>query len=129
MVKVKDIMTSHPIKIDANKTIREAINVMAEKRIGSLMVFKKDKIVGLLEEADVIRKVADRDLNSYVTTVEQVMSVPSIIHEEKSYNDAGDMMIEHHVRHLAVSENCKIIGIISMFDLLRPVYTEKYDWL
>ncbi len=129
MVKVKDIMTSHPIKIDANKTVREAINIMVEKRIGSLMVFKRDEIVGLLEEGDIIRNVLARDLNAYVTTVEQVMSAPSIIREEKSNNDASDMMIEHHVRHLAVLENSKITGIVSMYDLLRPVYMEKSYWM
>jgi CBS domain-containing protein len=128
MVKVKDIMTKNPVIIEANKTVREAINILSEKRIGSLMVCKGDDIVGLLEEGDVVRNALAKDLNFYVTKVEEVMSAPFIINEDQSDNDASDMMLEHHVRHLAVSENSKIIGIVSMYDLLRPIYTGKSFW-
>ncbi len=128
MVKVKDIMTKNPAKIDATKTIREAISIMAEKKFGSLMVYAGDKIVGLVEEGDVIRKVLDKDLNIYVTKVEQVMSEAFTIGEDKSDNEASDLMLEHHVRHLAVFDGAKIIGLISMYDLLRTIYSGKSFW-
>ncbi|MBI1822401.1 MAG: CBS domain-containing protein [Nitrospirae bacterium] len=128
MVKVKQIMTKNPVKIDANKTVREAINVMADKKFGCLMVCKGEEIVGVIEEADIIRKVLAQDLNYYVTKVEQVMSVPLIINEDKSDDEASDMMVEHKVRHLAVAEDSKVIGIISMYDLMRPIYSGKSFW-
>jgi CBS domain-containing protein len=128
MVKVKEIMTKNPVKVDANKTVREAINIMAEKKIGSLLVYKENEIVGILEESDIIKNVLVRDLNPYVVKVETVMSVPFVIQEDKTDNEASDMMFQHKVRHLAVSGNGKIAGIVSMQDLLRPVYTGRSFW-
>ena len=128
MVKVKDIMTINPVKIEADKTVREASKLMAQMKLGSLMVCKGGEVIGILEEADIIRNVLAKDLNSYVTKVEKVMSVPFIIDEEKYDDEASDMMNQHHVRHLAVSSNSKIAGIISMLDLIRPVYSGKSFW-
>jgi len=128
MVKVKEIMTRNPVKVDGNKTIREAINIMAEKKIGSLLVYKDNDIVGILEESDIIKNVLARDLNPYVVKVETVMSIPFVIHEDNTDNEASDMMYEHSVRHLAVSCGTKIGGILSMQDLLRPVYTGRSFW-
>ena len=128
MVKVKNIMTRNPVKVDAGKTVREAINIMAEKKIGSLIVCKGEEIVGILEEGDVVRNVLAKDLNPYVTKVVQVMSVPLVINEDRSDDEASEMMMEHRVRHLAVSEDSKIIGLISMYDLIRPVYSGKSFW-
>jgi CBS domain-containing protein len=130
MVKLKQIMTKDPVKIDAGKTIREAINLMVEKKLGSVMVFKEKsgEIVGILEESDIIRNVLAKDLNPYVVKVEQVMSVPFVIDEEKSDDEASDLMSQKKVRHLAVSSHSKIIGIVSMQDLIRPVYSGKSFW-
>lgn len=128
MVKVKEIMTKNPVKVDASKTVREAINIMTEKKIGSLLVYKENEIIGILEESDIIKNVLVRDLNPYVVKVETVMSVPFVIQEDKTDNEASDMMFLHRVRHLAVTENGKIAGIVSMQDLLRPVYTGRSFW-
>jgi CBS domain-containing protein len=128
MVKVKEIMTKNPVKVDANKTVREAINIMSEKKIGSLLVYKDHEIVGILEENDIIKNVLVKDLNPYIVKVESVMSVPFVIHEEKGDNEASDLMFQHKVRHLAVSCNGKIGGVVSMQDLLRPVYTGRSLW-
>ena len=128
MVKVKEIMTKNPVKVDANKTVREAINIMTEKKIGSLLVYKENEIVGILEESDIIKNVLVRDLNPYVVKVETVMSVPFVIQENQTDNEASDMMFQRRVRHLAVSENGKIAGIISMQDLLRPIYAGRSFW-
>lgn len=128
MVKVKEIMTINPVKVDANKTVREAVNIMAEKKIGSLLVFKDNEILGILEENDILAKLLAKDLNPYVVKVESLMSVPFIIDEDKTDNEASDMMFQHRVRHLAVSVNGKIGGIVSMQDLLRPIYSGRSFW-
>jgi CBS domain-containing protein len=128
MVKIKEIMTKNPVKVDAHKTVREAINIMSEKKIGSLLVYMDNKIVGILEESDIITNLLVKDLNPYVVKVETVMSVPFIIHEDNTDNEASDMMFLHKVRHLAVSVNGKIGGVLSMQDLLRPVYSGRSFW-
>ena len=128
MVKVKQIMTKNPVKVDAQKTVREAVNIMTEKKLGSLLVCKGNEIVGILEESDIIRNVLEKDLNPYVVKVEAVMSVPFVIDEEKTDDEASDMMFQRKVRHLAVSVDSKIGGIVSMQDLIRPVYTGRSFW-
>ncbi|MHB8481191.1 MAG: CBS domain-containing protein [Nitrospiria bacterium] len=129
MVKVKEIMTRNPVKIEADKTVCEASNLMAKTKLGSLMVCKGEEVIGILEEADIIRNVLAKDLNPDETKVKDVMSVPFIIDEERSDDEASDMMNQNHVRHLAVSSNSQIAGIISMLDLIRPVYSGKSFWV
>lgn len=129
MVTVKEMMTKNPVKVDADKTVREAINIMAEKNLGSLLVYKGNKLVGLLEEGDIIRNVLNKDLNTYVVTVETAMSVPFVIDEKKTDNEANDLMFQNRVRHLAVTNGEQITGIVSMQDLIRPVYTGKSIWV
>lgn len=128
MVLVKQIMTKNPVKVEASKTVREVITLMAERKLGSLLVCKGEDVVGILEEADIIRKLLGKDLNPYVTKVEEVMSTPFLIDQEKTDNEASDMMFQNHVRHLAVTADSKIIGIVSMYDLIRPVYGGKSFW-
>ncbi|MHB8483084.1 MAG: CBS domain-containing protein [Nitrospiria bacterium] len=131
MVKLKDIMTKNPVTVDSDRTVREAVNIMVEKKLGSLMVCKErtGEIIGIIEEANIVRDVLARDLNPYVVKVKEVMSVPFVIDEEKSDNEASDLMSQHEVRHLAVSSNSKIVGIVSMQDLIRPVYAGKSFWI
>jgi CBS domain-containing protein len=122
---VKEIMTTNPVRVEASQTVREAVKIMTEKTIGSIFVYKKGEIVGILEEGDILKKVLCKDLNPYVTKVEEVMSPLHTINEDKMDDEAGQMMIERGVRHITVSENSKVVGVISMFDLMRPIYTRK----
>jgi CBS domain-containing protein len=128
MIKVREIMTKDLLKTKADQTIREAIGLMTEYGVGSLVVQKGQEIVGILEESDIIKKVLAGDLNPYITTVEKVMSVPFVIHQEKSDDEASDLMVRQNVRRLVVSDGSAIVGILSMQDLLRPVYAGKSFW-
>lgn len=129
MVKVREIMTRNPVKIEAGKTVREAINLMTQKKLGSLLVCQGEEITGILEEADIIRNVLARDLNFYVTKVGEVMSDPIAIDDERSDDEASDMMNLHHVRHLVVTSGSRISGILSMLDLIRPIYSGRSFWV
>jgi CBS domain-containing protein len=130
MVKLKQIMTKNPVKIDSGKTVREAVNLMVEKKLGSVMVYqeKSGEIVGILGESDVVRNVLAKDLNPYIVKVEDVMSIPFVIDEEKNDDEASDLMSQKKVKHLAVSSHSRIVGIVSMQDLIRPVYAGKSFW-
>jgi len=128
MMKITDIMTRNPVTIEGDKTVREAVHLMAETKLGSLMVCQDNEIVGILEEGDLIRKVMAKDLNPNLTRVTEAMSVPLIIDDQRSDDDASDMMKLHQVRHLAVSQDSQIVGIVSMFDLIRPVYLGRSFW-
>jgi CBS domain-containing protein len=130
MVKLKQIMTKDPVRIEAGKTIREAVTLMVERKLGSVMVYqeKNGEIIGILEESDVVRNVLAKDLNPYVVKVEEVMSIPFVIDEEKNDDEASELMSQKKVRHLAVASHSKIVGIVSMQDLIRPVYSGRSFW-
>ena len=128
MVKVKEIMTKNLVIVEANSVVREAIRIMSEKKLGSLLVRKGEEIFGILEEADIVNNILAKDLNLYVVKVETVMSIPFVIDEERTDNDASDMMFQNKVRHLVVSDGKRIVGVLSMADLLRPVYAGKSFW-
>jgi CBS domain-containing protein len=128
MVKVKEMMTKNLVIVDADTVVREAIQTMTEKKLGSVLVRKGKEIVGILEESDIIKNVLARDINPYVVKVETVMSIPFVIGEENTDNEASDMMVQQKVRRLVVSDGERIVGIVSMQDLLRPVYTGKLFW-
>jgi CBS domain-containing protein len=128
MVKVKEIMTKNPVAVDADSAIREAIQIMSEKKLGSVLVRKGKDIVGILEESDIVKNIVAKDLNLYMVKVEAVMSIPFVIDEERTDTDASNIMLQNKVRHLVVSDGKKIVGILSMADLIRPVYTGKSFW-
>lgn len=128
MIKVKEMMTKKLFKADADRTVREAIQLMTEYQVGSLLVQRGKEIVGIFEESDILKKVLVRDLNPYVTRIEEVMSIPFVIDQEKTDDEASDLMVQQNVRRLVVSDGSSIVGIVSMQDLLRPVYAGKSFW-
>jgi CBS domain-containing protein len=128
MIKIKEIMTRRLVEIDSERTVREAVQIMTERKLGSLLVRKGNEIIGILEESDIMKNLLAKDLNAYVVKVEAVMSIPFVISEEKSDNDASDMMVKQNVRRLVVSDGSKIVGLVSMQDLMRPVYAGRSIW-
>jgi CBS domain-containing protein len=128
MIKVKEIMTRNIVVVDANSSVREAVQIMSENKLGSMLVRKGKEIVGILEESDILKNVVSKDLNLYTVKVETVMSIPFMIDEDRADNDASDLMRYKKVRHLVVSDGKRIVGILSMADLLRPVYAGNMYW-
>lgn len=128
MIKVKEIMSKNLVEVEAGQTVREAISIMTEKNLGSLLIRKGKELVGILEDSDILKNVLAKDLNPYVATVESVMSIPFLIDGEKSDNDASDLMNKQKVRRLLVSDGSDIIGIVTMKDLIRPLYSGRSFW-
>jgi CBS domain-containing protein len=129
MITVKKIMHAGIFTLPSNTTIREASRIMREKNIGSLYIKNGDKVVGIVTETDIVKKgVAEkRDLDSSV--LGDIMSSPVYaIDANKSVTDANEMMDSKKVRHLAVTEGGEIVGVISVRDLLHPIYMDGEGW-
>jgi CBS domain-containing protein len=108
--------------IASERTVLEATQTMAEKRIGSLLVLEAGDMVGIVTETDVVRKVIAAGLPASSTSVGAVMNAPLIqIHIDDSARDASRLMGEKRVRHLAVTEGNKIMGLLSLRDLVKVV--------
>jgi len=108
--------------IDLDESLRTASRRMAEKRIGALMVTQVGKMIGMVSERDLIQKGMAEGKDADRATVGMVM-MPRIVDIDinRTVHDASDLMAEQNIRHLAVTENHAIVGILSVRDLLRMI--------
>jgi len=108
--------------IASERTVSEATQTMGEKRIGSLLVLEAGEMVGIVTETDVVRKVIADGLHARSTSVRAVMNAPLIqIDINRTIRDASRLMAEKRIRHLAVTEENKVVGLLSVRDLVRMV--------
>lgn len=119
MTTITAVMTKKLQSIPGERSVAEATRRMRDDRIGSLLVEQTGEYVGIVTETDVVRKgVAEgRDLEKL--TVEKIMSSPMAgIESIRGVQDAHDMMADLGIRHLVVREAGKVIGVLSVRDLL-----------
>ena len=118
MATVGQLMTREVSAIAEGSSIQEAAQFMQANRIGSLLVEKNAQYTGIITETDVVRAVAEGPDVTEVT-VQGVMSSPILsVDRNLSPQYARDLMADRRIRHLAVTEEEKIVGIISVRDLL-----------
>ena len=111
-------------KISPTTTIQEAARIMGIQKVGSLFVEKEGLLIGILTETDIVRKAAAKGLDLKKDTVDAIISKPIIsIEATRSPQDAFDLMGEVGIRHLGITERGKIVGVLSVRDLL--VYFKK----
>lgn len=123
MVPVKMVMSKKLLKVRKGTSVRKAAELMLQKRVGSVLITDGEDYVGILTDTDVTQRVVAARLDPDATPVEKVMTSPLLaIEASRSIADANDIMDQEHIRHLAVIEKEKIIGVISARDLLRHVY-------
>ena len=92
---------------------------MRDGNIGSLFVTNGKDVIGILTDTDMVRRVVAAGVDPGKTTVEQIMSAPIVtIEENKTLLDANDLMAQSHLRHLGVSRDGKLVGMISVRDLV-----------
>jgi CBS domain-containing protein len=107
-------------------TVYDAIAKMAERNIGSLLVMSGPKLVGIITERHYSRKVALRGKSSPETAVRDIMETPVIyVRPEQSVEECMALMNAKRVRHLPVLEGDKVIGIVSIGDLVQSIIGEQ----
>ena len=114
--------------IPPDAVVFEALRIMADKNIGALLVMQKETVVGIFSERDYARKIILRGESSRTTAVKDVMtSSVLMVNPEQSIDECMALMTEKHVRHLPVVENGKLIGLISIGDVVKAIISEhKY---
>ena len=112
--------------IGSEEPVLQAIQMMADKHIGALPVLKDGELVGIVSERDYARKVILLGRSSADTPVWQIMSAPvTTVTPEEEVHRCMEIMTEQHIRHLPVIERGKLIGIISIGDLVKAVIDEQ----
>ena len=106
--------------VQADFDLCSTAKAMREHQVGALMVEENGKYVGIVSEADLVRKGIAENRDLHQEKVRDIMSSPIItIDIDRPASDASDLMSENRIRHLAVKDSGKIVGIISVRDLLR----------
>ncbi|MFQ5580767.1 MAG: cyclic nucleotide-binding/CBS domain-containing protein [Nitrospiria bacterium] len=106
-------------KVSRKTLLREAAVQMREKEVGSLMVCDGEEIIGIVSESDFVRKGLAGDLDLGAAPVESIMSAPVIsIDIDETAKEANELMANKAIRHLAITDRGKVVGIISVRDLL-----------
>lgn len=119
--KDKNIWTIEP-----EEPVFDAIQLMADKHIGALPVVRGDELVGIVSERDYARKVILLGRSSAETPVWQIMSSPvTTVSPDEAVHRCMEIMTDQRIRHLPVVEKGKLIGIISIGDLVKAVIEEQ----
>lgn len=117
----KTIYTTTP-----TASVFDAVKLMADKSIGALVVMEGEAIVGLVTERDYARKIVLMARSSKETPVSDIMtSAVMCVRPERTSEECMALMTEHRVRHLPVMDNGKLIGLISIGDLVKDVISEQ----
>jgi CBS domain-containing protein len=114
--------------IAPDATVFDAIRLMSEKEIGALIVTEDDAVVGILSERDYARKVLLQGRSSRSTPVRDIMSTDVICAEPHlSVEQCMNIMTNERVRHLPVLEYGKLIGVVSIGDLVKSIISEQQE--
>lgn len=129
MVRVSQLLTrkGHEVwSIDAAAPVLAAIKLMAERRVGALPVTRDGELVGMISERDYARKVILLGRSSAETPVAQIMSSPVVtIGPQEDVRRCMELMTDRRIRHLPVMDGARMVGMISIGDLVRTVIEEQ----
>ena len=119
--KGSDVWTISP-----DKTVYDALVLMATQKIGALVVVENNKVCGMISERDYARKVILKGRSSSKTTVKDIMTTKVLyVAPDKSVNECMALMTELTVRHLPVLKDGELAGLISIGDIVRSVISEQ----
>jgi CBS domain-containing protein len=114
------------LTIDPGASVYSAIEIMAENGIGALMVMEDNRPMGLISERDYARKVILKGRSSKDTEVREVMTTHVYcVHPEQTVEESMALMTEKRVRHLPVTEDGHLLGIVSIGDLVKTIIAEQ----
>ena len=121
MENIKELLTHREVyTVKKGTNIKDAVNYMAEKRVGLVPVMDDGKLVGVFSERDLVQRVIAKNKSLEETKVEDVMSTKLLIAETHEPNESVlAKMKEANTRHILIIEHEKLIGVLSMRDLLE----------
>jgi CBS domain-containing protein len=130
MKSVADILRSkadHTVHhIGPEATVYDALRLMADKNIGALLIMEGDKVVGILTERDYARKIALSDRSSKQTAVREVMTANVMyVNPDQTNEECMALMTDHRLRHLPVMSGGRLVGLLSIGDLVKDIISEQ----
>ena len=129
MKSVKDILDSkgHDVcSVHADSSVFNAVKMMAEKSVGSLLVMDGDRLIGIVTERDYARKIILEGKSSRESTVAEVMTRKVLcVAPERTIDECMALMTDKRARHLPVVDHKRVIGVVSIGDLVKAMISEQ----
>jgi CBS domain-containing protein len=129
MQTVRDILKTKGTDVwcvEPDATVFDALQRMAEKEVGALVVMQGAQIVGLISERDYARKIVLHGRASPTTLVKEIMTSPVVyIHLDQPIEECMSLMTEKRTRHLPVIEDGKLVGLISIGDIVKSIIADQ----
>ena len=123
MSQVSEILSDkgrNVLEIEAGATVREAVRAMVDANVGSLLVTSSGDVVGIVTERDYLRRVALEGRTDDDTTVGEIMTAPLVVvGPDTSIDECMAVMTDRRIRHLPVVEDGKVVGLVSIGDLVK----------
>jgi len=121
-MELKDIMVKDVITVNPNATVKDATKLMNKHNIGCLIVVGKGKVVGIVTERDILRKIVEASKNPEKTKVSEIMSTKLLVAAPNmDVVDAAKMMLQRKIKKLPIVTNKKLVGLVSLTDIARTV--------
>ena len=109
-----------------DSSVYEALQLLAEKDVGALLVLQDGELVGVISERDYARKVVLRGMTSMKTPVKEIMTEDVItVGPGSTVEEAMALMTDKHIRHLPVLEGESIVGVVSIGDLVKAIIADQ----
>lgn len=132
MVTVRQLMNAKGSQdthsVGPEDTVYTALQLMAEKNISAVVVSQGDQLVGIFTERDHLRKISLKDRSPRETQLQQIMSREMItVAPSFSLETCMELMHEHHIRHLPVVEDGRLVGVVSMRDVVDAILSTQQN--
>jgi CBS domain-containing protein len=109
-------------------SVFHAIELMAEKGVGAVLVMENDRLIGIVSERDYARKITLKGKNSRETRVSEIMTSPVLVVTPDCTIDEGmKVMTEKHIRHLPVQVGERVVGVVSIGDLVKAIINAQAE--
>ena len=130
MTTAAEVLRAKPDKtvhtIEPNASVFDAVKKLGDKNIGALLVLDEGKVVGIISERDYTRKIVLMERSSKDTQVREIMTTPVMfVRPEHSTERCLAVMTQNRLRHLPVIEQGKLIGLVSIGDLVKDIISEQ----
>jgi len=119
-LKVRDVMVREVVTVDENASIKEAVDILNEFQIGSIIVLENGKAKGIITERDFLRRVIAEAKDVMNTKVKEIMTTPLVVVEPgMDLEEAVKLMFQNKIKKLAVVDANKLVGIVTLTDIAR----------